>query len=333
MKSVAPAILLAGLLLTGVWYLFHAEFAAGEVYPEYSSLRTDPRGTKLLYDALSRLPGVTVGRNYLPLDNSPQAGAAILLLGIDALAFPKEGDSQVRVEKLATSGNRVVLAMGRLPKGKSPATGSLYRNWDVKMAADRRLYFAAAKNWRVLEQIGGKNFAIEREFGKGSIVLIAESDDFANQSVVTADRLPTVTAALGGYSRIVFDEEHLGIAESGSVVGLARRFRLTGMALGLALCAALFIWRSATGFPAPTEAAPADRLAGRTSHAGLLTLLRRHVPPDELAGACWREWLSTNRRNLRPDRIDRGAAALRAASNPVQAVRDIQAVVESKGAL
>jgi hypothetical protein len=332
MKSIAPAVLLAAAFLAGVLYLFHIEFAAGEVYPEYSSLRTDPRGSNLLYDALSRLPGVNVGRNYLPLDSTTVAGAAILLLGIDPLTFPKDSDLQVRAEKVASAGNRVVLAFERLPKGKTPEPGSLYRNWDVTLAAGRRLYFAVAKNWRTLEQIGGNSFAIERDFGKGSIVLIAESGDFANVSVAAADRLPTVTAALGGYSRIVFDEEHLGIAESGSVVGLARRFRLTGMAIGLALCAALFLWRSASGFPPAAERA-ADRLAGRTSHAGLLTLLRRHIPPERLAEACWGEWLHTNRRRLAPGTLEQGAAAARAASDPVQAIREIQTLVESKGAL
>ena len=38
-----------------------------------------------------------------------------------------------------------------------------------------------------------------------------------------------------------------------SVVGLARRFRLTGMTLGLALCMALFIWRNTSAFPPPGD--------------------------------------------------------------------------------
>ena len=248
------------------------------------------------------------------------------------LRFPKDSRLQVQVEKLASAGNRLVLAMAALPKGKVPEVGTLYRNWDVKMRVGRRLYFTAANGWRVLEQMGGRSFAIERDFGKGSVVLVAESDDFANQAVVAGDRLPTVTAAIGPYPRIVFDEEHLGIAESGSVVGLTRQFRLGGMALGLALLAGLFIWRNASGFP-PAAGEGAERLSGRTSHAGLLTLLRRHIPPGELAAICWEEWLSTNRRSVSPDRLERAAAAVRAASNPVEAMREIQAIVESKGAL
>ena len=330
--SVWVAITLAAAFVLGVVYLFQAEFAAGDVYPEFSSLRADPRGTKMLFDALARVPGMTPARNYLPLDNSTERGAAILILNIDPIGFPKDSKLQVRAETLAQAGNRVVLGMAHLPKGKGPETGSLYRNWDVKVGVNRRLYFTAAKEWRVLEEIGGRSFAIERDFGKGSVVLVAESEDFANQSVVAADRLPTVTAALGSYTRIVFDEEHLGIAESGSVVGLARQFRLTGMALGLALCAGLFLWRSASGFPPPAERDTAARLSGRTSHAGLVTLLRRHIPPGEVAARCWEEWLHTNRHHLSSARVKRGAAAAGGA-DPVAAVREIQAVVESKGAL
>ncbi len=340
-KSVAAALARAAGFVWGVLYLFGVQFAAGEVYPEYSSLRSDPAGAKLLFDALSRLPGVAAARNYLPLDSLAEDRAAVLLLGLDAGSFPANSDLQVRIERLAGRGNRVVLAMGRLREAKIPGPGSLYRNWEVKFGVDSErghahtLYFAAAKNWRVLDRAGDKLLAIERGFGKGSVVMLAESDDFANQATVAADRLETVATALGAYSRVVFDEQHFGIVETGSIVGLARRFRLTGMALGLALVAALFIWRDASGFPPPPKVTVAGRLSGRTSHAGLLTLLRRHVAPEDLAAACWREWLSANRRSLPPDRLQRAEAIVRGgAGRPVEAMREVRNIVDrGKGAL
>jgi len=143
-----------------------------------------------------------------------------------------------------------------------------------------------------------------------------------------------VCAAIGTASRVVFDERHFGIAESGTVVGLARRFRLTGMALGLALCAALFIWKNAAGFPPLADAPRSETLAGRTSISGLFTLLRRHIKPADLAATCWNEWLAGNRRELTPDRRARAEAILREhGRTPLDAVREIQTVLHSKGPL
>jgi hypothetical protein len=339
MKARISIVLLAAAFLAGVIYLFGIEFAAGEVYPEYSSLRTDPSGARLLYDSLARLPGITVGRNYVPLAGLRESGATIVMLGLRPGDFAEDTDSQLKIARLAGRGNRMVVGMALPIDSKDPAAGSLYRNWDVKFGVDRerghvhQLYFASAKDWRVLEKIGDKLVAIERPFEKGSIVLLAESDDFSNAASVASDRLDAVAKALGEPSRIVFDESHFGIQDSGSFVGLARRFRLTGMALGLVLCAALFIWRSAAAFPPPEPESRNDRLAGRTSQEGLLTLLRRHIAPKELAAVCWREWFSVNRRSVPAERLEAAEAILRVPSDPVDALRKVQDLLDSKGVL
>ena len=169
---------------------------------------------------------------------------------------------------------------------------------------------------------------MERSFDKGSIVLISESDAFGNASTLASDQLDTVSAALGGNRRIVFDEQHFGIAESGSVMGLARRYRLMGLALGLAICAALFIWKNAAPFPPPAAARRAGPLAGRTSLSGLLTLLRRHVPPAGLAAACWQEWLATHRREVTPEILARAETIARdSGKRPLEAARELQEMV------
>lgn len=64
--------LLVGMLLCaaffyGVLQLFALGYRSGEVYPPYSSLRSDPLGTKVLYEALDDLPGVAVQRNFRAL--------------------------------------------------------------------------------------------------------------------------------------------------------------------------------------------------------------------------------------------------------------------------
>ncbi|HEY2017837.1 MAG TPA: DUF4350 domain-containing protein [Bryobacteraceae bacterium] len=333
--SLLVALILAAGFTAGVLHLFGVQFAAGDVYPEYSSLRSDPMGTRLLFDSLARLPGITPTRNYLPLDAVRDTGATVLLFAFDPASLSDDSDAVERIEKFARPGNRVVVAFALKPDSKAAFGPELGRAWHVRLAVDvdrrrvRKLYFADARDWTVLDRVAQKTLAIERDFGKGSIVLFSSGDDFTNQSTAAADRLEMVSAALGSYPRIVFDEQHLGIAEAGSLVGLVRRFRLTGMALGLALCAALFIWRSASAFPPPAAAADPVRFTGRTSHAGLLTLLRRHIPPGDLLSACWQEWLAVNQRVVAPDRLSQLAAIAVSSNRPLDALREMHAVLRN----
>jgi hypothetical protein len=308
----------------GVLQLFGVEFASGAVYPPYSSLRAEPDGARLLYDSLARLPGLTVTRSYLPLELVGGSDATILLLGLDARNFGKDMDLLRTVRQAAERGNRVVLAAALAGTGDIPAD-KLNREWgvrfgvDAKSPASHRLYFRRAEEWTVADRVGERAIAIERGFGKGMVVVLAESVAFDNQSSVARNRIDDVAAALGPQRRIVFDEQHFGLSESGTIVGLARRYRLGGMALGLLVCAVLWIWRSTSSFPPAAAAAVVERLEGRTSHAGLLTLLRRHIRPGDLPEVCWQEWVSTNR--VRPDVVARAVAIVRGGAGPVEKVR------------
>ena len=329
-----PAVLgLALLFAAALIALFNSDFAGGEVYPEYSTLRADPGGAKLLFDSLARVPGVNVSRNFMPLANLAANGSTVVLLGL-------HGPDLDAIEKLAKSGARVVAALRADWEPEPKESAAIFDQWQVRLEVEAekppsRLYFSEARGWSATEGSGGKLTAIERPFGRGTVALLAASGDFSNQSTVEQDSLPEVTAALGSNSRIVFDESHLGIAESGSVVGLARRFHMMGMAAGLAIFAALFIWRNASSFPNVRQASgPAGALTGRTSASGLLTLLRKNIPQRDLTAACWQEWLAARRREFSPERVARAEAIAKTmSSRPLEAAREIQAVLHSKGAL
>ncbi|HEY1336205.1 MAG TPA: DUF4350 domain-containing protein [Bryobacteraceae bacterium] len=360
-KSWALFLAVAGVFFGGVIGLFNREFASGELYPEFSTMRTDPLGTRLLYDSLAKLPDITVERNFLPMQFMPRDSATLLLLGVGPYEVNWNVGMLLRmVDETARRGNRVIVALHFDPKSQGdldrpadptapvkkqsasnqPEEAPLKTMWRVglKLDSDRkkpyRLYFDQAAGWTIHEQAGDKILAIERDLGKGSVVLMADSAEFTNRSVAGMDRLDQIVWAFGAYRLIVFDEQHLGIAESGSIIGMARQFRLTGLALGLGLCAALFIWRNASGFPPPAAARAVDRFAGRTSHAGLLTLLKRHIAPGDLAAVCWREWLAANARQATPEvRAQAEAIVKSAAARPVEATRQIQALLHPKGEL
>ena len=120
---------------------------------------------------------------------------------------------------------------------------------------------------------------IEKIFGKGSIVLVADGRLFDNRSVAEAGKRLCWRALIGPHTRIVFDESHFGIVESGSVVALARRFRLHGLAARPGDLRAAVHLEERVQLPARGRARRRKRrLSGRTSLAGLVTLLQRHVP-------------------------------------------------------
>ena len=334
-------VLLAALFTYGLIRLFDLRFATGDVYPEGSSMRASPDGAKLLYDSLARTPGVSVARSFTPLDYIDGPPATVILLALEAGIFAAEPDDNLQdIEKLAGRGHRVVVGLKWEGEKAPEHAEGLAKRWHLKYALDpdkkhaHRFSFADAADWSVVERNGPKLLALEHNFGKGSVVLMSESNGFENAATVKLDRMATVLAALGPNNRVIFDEQHLGMNESGTVVGLARRFHLGGMALGLAICAALFIWKNAAGFPPPIAAERADTFSGRTSIAGLDTLLRRHIRPADLAATCWNEWLTSHRGDVTPERVARAQAILRDhGGRPLDAVREIQTVLHTKGPL
>jgi hypothetical protein len=333
MKKSGSMVLLAFLAVAfgcGVLYLFNRQFAGGDAYPAYSTLRSDPAGAKLIFESLSRLAGVTVARSYQPLERVVDRDSTVLVLGMEPHNFAMQPDTEIHaLEEFAERGNRVVFGMGEAAGREPPRTAPIETLWGVRFGLDfdkegrGNLYFADAKNWEVVERNGTRPVVIEKAFGKGSVVLVVEGRLFANQSVAEAQQTALLARVIGPHTRIVFDEAHFGIVESGSVVALARRFRLHGLALGLAICAMLFIWKNASSFPPVVSAPREERVFGRTSVAGLVTLLRRHIAPDRLAAVCWQEWLKGQARDIAPARRAQAEARL----------REIETMMRAKGAL
>jgi hypothetical protein len=67
MKARAPAVIVICLLATifvwGLLQIFDMRFSRGDIYPPYSSLRTDPLGTRIFYESLEHLSNMDVVRN------------------------------------------------------------------------------------------------------------------------------------------------------------------------------------------------------------------------------------------------------------------------------
>ena len=337
LRSVVLAFFLAGLFVWSILRLLGVQYSAGGFYPEYSSLRADPHGAKLLFDSLSSLPGLKPERNYLPLEYYHRSDTVLFLLGIHLEALNPPFLAQV--EKLARGGNRVVVALEYAKESKNTDRSSIEKAWKIHLLLDadaksqHPVSFAGLDQWTIREQDGEKVLAVERKFDRGAVLLFAESGDFSNETLVAGSLEPALTA-IGSGTSVIFDEQHLGIAESGSVVGLARRLRLAGFVCGVGILIALALWRNTSAFPPLRQAPAVDHHLGRTSFEGLVTLLQRHLRPNQLASACWEQWLKANRHQIPANRLEAAAGIAAAhADRPLDALREMQTGLQAKGEL
>ena len=81
-KPILFAIFFAVLFAAGLTEIFLLRFESGEVYPEYSSLRSDPRGTRAFFESLSLVPGVEVRRHMQPLLALKDFNGTLFYLGL-----------------------------------------------------------------------------------------------------------------------------------------------------------------------------------------------------------------------------------------------------------
>src|SRR5580765_4322406 len=124
-----PLISLLVLLVIfglGLTQLFKLRFEAGDIYPEYSSLRADPIGVKAFYESLDIL--LNSSRNYRPVSKLGDGGGATLFyLGAQSkFMFDAHGDLRLPpedfkdLEAFVSDGGRLVVSF--FPTFQKPST-------------------------------------------------------------------------------------------------------------------------------------------------------------------------------------------------------------------
>jgi hypothetical protein len=128
MKRFSGILLLLVVILFafGLRQLFDLRFQSGDIYPNYSSLRADPLGTKALYESYGNL--APVSRNYRPLARLPQSqGTILFLLGLKPFDLSASPTEAAEIEAFVKSGGRLVLGLAASEPGATrriPAPGS-----------------------------------------------------------------------------------------------------------------------------------------------------------------------------------------------------------------
>ena len=110
-RNISLILLLAALLI-GLIHLFMLRFQAGDIYPAYSSLRSDPLGTRIFYDSLSKFDDIELRRNYRLLHLLElQADTAFFYLGAQIPAsdsIPRKASQEL--DRLTQSGGRLIIS-------------------------------------------------------------------------------------------------------------------------------------------------------------------------------------------------------------------------------
>ena len=260
MRSKIAIVVILLALVWGLEQVMVSPLETGAVYPEYSSLRSDPMGSMALYESLAKV--LKVDRLYKSRSQiNAGYGTTVFILGVASSKMdPKE------YENLTAKCARVVIAF--LPDSKAQWAKDLLK-------------------WKILDKQAN---AWERPLGAGSIVLVGNSYPLSNEGLREQHDAALLIKLVGTAKEVVFDENHFGVVETGSVTKLMRKYHLEGMLAVLAIVAGLFIWRSSSSL-LPSRAPRSDQaVSGRDSLDGMTALLRRGIAERDLLRVCYKEW-------------------------------------------
>ena len=365
-KTTLMALAMFAIFGFGLTKLFLLRFEAGDVYPPYSSLRSDPLGIRVLFESLNQMEAGTARRHFRPLDKIDfEPDTTVLLCGM-----PEESASHMRgldwermLSALAQNGGRLVMSFSasarRLkpqadtaadapkapaeedkdappePEPQTPGPEELHPEQDqwqgldalgIKLAravgkgADAAqlvatgspvrlpaelpwrgaLYFDALQDgWQTLYTLDGKAVLVERPWGNGTLVMMADSYLLSNEAMRKERFVDLLAWLLKPPNRVLVDESHLGLTQQPGIAGLVLKYRLQGVIAVVALLTVLLIWQQTAIFaPRPRDPEASDGrqaptgIDGDTAH-GLKHLMRQHIAAEQLLQICYERWIGS----------------------------------------
>ena len=327
--------LMAALFVAIGVQMFKVRAEVNGVYPEYSSFRADPKGYRILFETLSRLPSIHVERSVQPLREVPSGNGKILVMaGLLPSGAPAE-ETKLLNDWMTNGGTLLVAFSSRqfdsneeknrkdpVPPESKWLRGEVdkIKSWGVRIFWSKlnlatelqsnlfaglsswagHLYIQPTKSdWDVLAKARDLPVVLQRRFGAGKLILLADSYPLSNIALAAHRNAALVSWLFPEHSTVIFDETHFGIVDHPGVMGLARRYGLDGafvVVLGLAV---LYLWASRYSLRpvrrVRADSEPAVRGAG--GNEIFTNLLRRTLPTVDLCTVClqiWKQKGSTN---------------------------------------
>ncbi len=163
-----------------------------------------------------------------------------------------------------------------------------------------------AEGWKTLYSWTGRPVLLLRKYGKGEIVLMADSFLLTNRAMWEDRHSDFLSWLIGGHRRVVFYERHLGVAENPGVAWLIKRYNLDWLVAALLIVMALFVWRNSV--PLVPVRRLAERESVRTISRGssLLAMVSRSLPASQIIEVCVDEWKKAERPSRQvSDQVDK----------------------------
>ncbi len=278
MRKLIPFLLLAAFLALLIPRMLQS-MAQSAAYPEWSTHRSDPLGAKVLFLALQRTPGLTVTRSYEPWRELRPTRAMYVFLG----APPRFGKEKEPMEKLLAAGGVALLAL----RPASAKSGARTEEFGYLQQYGKGLVLKDPA-WSCLAGSREDCALAELPLGRGRLRLLADAAPLRNGDLHQNRQTALLAKVFSAGLPVVFEESHLGVADTGGVGVLLSRYRLFPL-IGLLLAAALlFVWRNAVSVLPPRE--PVSPGMAPQPAASLRTLLAQRVPPSRLLDTLVEEW-------------------------------------------
>jgi hypothetical protein len=152
--------------------------------------------------------------------------------------------------------------------------------------------------WKAIAEIGGRPVIVEKQHGRGAIVLVSDSYFLSNEGIARSPHSPEARLLLwiaGERRRLVFDETHHFIEESEGVIAMAARYNLDGVIPGLVLLFLLVLWRGGSSLVPGDEALDigmrdAVTVSGIDADSGVVRMMRGGIPPRDILRQCYLAW-------------------------------------------
>ena len=175
-------VIILAVFWAGIMELFFLRFQRGDVYPAYSSLRSDPLGTKVLFKSLGNFSNFSVNRNYQSLARlEGNSNSVLLYLGAGSEDF------EFREEKFFQSLDQYVIQGGRLIISFLPVQRRDVHDKPLPVKQDKKFKPSLEKKETTDDQEHRDFVSLEKHWG---IVLTYEDSKKGNVLTAKGKHLP-----------------------------------------------------------------------------------------------------------------------------------------------
>jgi hypothetical protein len=245
MLSVLSNAVVAGFVF-GIVYLFHLRFSAGDIYPPGSSLRADPLGTKVFYESLGNIPGLSVSRFYQQaskLYGNRQRALFLIETSADALNEMSATDYKAMQDFLHQGGRAIICLSPERINTKQPdrKTGPGHRDTNTDERLEKPISFLATNGLTLMSDPLPDGDADVIDFGFAEV-----NSEFADMPETISWRSPSFFSHANDWRTVYSRKKHPVMIEksfgAGSLVISTDSYFVSNEALRKERHTPLLVW-------------------------------------------------------------------------------------------